>query len=359
VLLASLIAILLLAGLYFAMDMTMRQTQESRDAVDVDNLSRGAFRRMGLDLAATLAPLPPKSGGNSAASSDPGSQPATSSDPSAMTDPSMMATAAPAATGSTPAPATTATPTTTAADPTAMSADGTTPAGPTAAAAAPQFQAGVIGDSENLTIFLNRLPSPLTDSAAFFQPTGGQTPSGLWRVSYWKGGNGQLCRQERAWVTADDVMDPSNVDKGNEAADTLVGEATDVQFKYLDGQGNETDSWDGTAVGDDGVTPLGPPRAVKVTLTYTLQSSRPGGHSFTQKATQVIPVRAAPGAYTPPLVEPSTDPEATSSDPSTGTSGTTGTTSGTATPSSGGATAAPAAGGAAGGGAAGGAGGGR
>ena len=68
VLLASLIAILLLAALYFAMDMTLRQTAESRDAVDVDNLSRGVFTRVSIDLSGSLGPLPPKSGGNAASS---------------------------------------------------------------------------------------------------------------------------------------------------------------------------------------------------------------------------------------------------------------------------------------------------
>ncbi|MBX9582404.1 MAG: prepilin-type N-terminal cleavage/methylation domain-containing protein, partial [Gemmataceae bacterium] len=66
VLLASAIAILLLGALYFAMDVTLRRTQDGREMVEVDNLARAAFHRMGVDLAGALAPLPPKSGGNAA-----------------------------------------------------------------------------------------------------------------------------------------------------------------------------------------------------------------------------------------------------------------------------------------------------
>ena len=94
VLLASLIAILLLSALYFAMDVTLRQTQESRDGVDVDNLSRGVFTRIGLDLSGSLGPMPPKSGGNASSSSGSGSSSSSPSSSSTPTDPSTAASAA-------------------------------------------------------------------------------------------------------------------------------------------------------------------------------------------------------------------------------------------------------------------------
>src|SRR5207248_926511 len=72
-LLASVIALLLLGALYVAMNMTVRQTQENRDAVDADHLAQSVFNRMTLDLGSTLGPLPPKSGGNELANSDTGS----------------------------------------------------------------------------------------------------------------------------------------------------------------------------------------------------------------------------------------------------------------------------------------------
>src|SRR4051812_42706346 len=68
ILLATLIASLILAALYLAMYVTLQQTQTSRDANEVETLSRGVFNKMTVDLSGTLGPLPPKSGGNAAAS---------------------------------------------------------------------------------------------------------------------------------------------------------------------------------------------------------------------------------------------------------------------------------------------------
>ena len=59
-LLASVIAAMLLGALYLAMNMTLEQTQASRDASDVEDLHRGVVNRMTIDLSATLGPLPPK-----------------------------------------------------------------------------------------------------------------------------------------------------------------------------------------------------------------------------------------------------------------------------------------------------------
>ena len=59
-LLASVIAAMLLGALYLSMNMTLEQTQASRDASDVEDLHRGVFNRMTIDLSATLGPLAPK-----------------------------------------------------------------------------------------------------------------------------------------------------------------------------------------------------------------------------------------------------------------------------------------------------------
>ena len=76
-LLATLIAGLLLAALYIALNMTLRQTQDAKEMVEVDGIARGTFQRMTLDLNGVLGPLPPKSGGT-LTSSGGGSTPTTS-----------------------------------------------------------------------------------------------------------------------------------------------------------------------------------------------------------------------------------------------------------------------------------------
>lgn len=318
VLLASLIAILLLAALYFAMDMTLRQTAESRDAVDVDNLSRGVFTRVNIDLSGSLGPLPPKSGGN-AASSTPA--------PAAATDPMMTATT-PAATD--PAAALAAA----AADPTAALA-AATDAAATPQAADLSFQAGVIGSDKQLTVFVSRLPGTLTSAKGLTEIPGTQLPSDLYRITYWLSQNGGLCRQERPWVTADGVRNSADPDLSDEAGDTLVQEVTDVTFEYFDGS-SWLPSWDGTQPSPDGVTPTGPPRAVRVKLTFSIPASRPGNQPLEHTVEQVIPIRTAPGPNTPTMLTPSTDPGTTSSGPAAAT-GTAAATGGSAAPGGGGA----------------------
>src|SRR5205823_1651697 len=122
---ASLIAILLLSALYFTLNITLRQTQDGRDAVETDNLTRGVFNRMAIDLTGVLGPLPPKSGGNSlAGGGGGGSTPTTNTTTGTGTGTGTTGTD-PAATGGTTTGGTTST------DPTA-----------TAAAAPVAFQAG-------------------------------------------------------------------------------------------------------------------------------------------------------------------------------------------------------------------------
>ena len=54
-------------------------------------------------------------------------------------------------------------------------------------------------------MYVGRLPAAFTDYRILTQPSDPtlQTPGDLCRITYWKGQNGQLCRQERAWVTTD------------------------------------------------------------------------------------------------------------------------------------------------------------
>ena len=56
------IAVMLIGALYLALNMTLNQTQATRDASDIEDLNRGVINQMTIDLAATLGPLPPKAG---------------------------------------------------------------------------------------------------------------------------------------------------------------------------------------------------------------------------------------------------------------------------------------------------------
>ena len=75
VLLASILAALVLAAVYMMLNVTLMQTQAGRDATEIEDLTRGIFGKLSTDLNGTLAPMPPKAGGNTAASVMGGSYP--------------------------------------------------------------------------------------------------------------------------------------------------------------------------------------------------------------------------------------------------------------------------------------------
>jgi hypothetical protein len=315
ILLAALLATLVLAAVYSLLSVTLQQTQTSRDAVEVEDLSRGVFNKFTLDLSGTLAPLPPKSGGNSAAS---GSQAApttpttpTTSDSSGM--PTTDGSAAPTTGTTTPATGTTDASTAGATD------------NSTAVAADYAFQGGIIGDEAKLVIYAGRTP----EAFSRFGNPGEQVRADQRQIIYWLGTSGGLYRRERPWVTADGVRNAIENDEQATDSTLLADEVTALLFEYFDGSSWAT-TWDGTAPGPDGVTPLGPPRAIRVTLTLKIPVSR--GEPVEKQVSQVIAIRSAPGTYTPPLLEAPTDggDNAVPADPGSGM----GTTPNTTNPNS-------------------------
>ncbi|MGL6097808.1 MAG: PulJ/GspJ family protein, partial [Fimbriiglobus sp.] len=142
VLLASAIAVLLLAGLYVAFDLTLSRTDVSREQAARADLVRAVVNRLNIDLTASLGPMPPKSGGGVASE--------------------IAATATASPTSTTPAAETgteTATSATTPTDATTTTDATTDPATDAAALAADvPFQAGVIGNDTQVTLFVSRVP---------------------------------------------------------------------------------------------------------------------------------------------------------------------------------------------------------
>ncbi|VTR91833.1 : T2SJ [Gemmata massiliana] len=329
ILLATVLATLLLAALYAMMSVTLRQTQSSRDASELEDLSRGIFNKMTVDLNGTLAPLPPRSGGNPLASTTSGST-GTSTGTSGTTTPS-------ATTGSSGSAAQSASTTSTPATGTATGGAATTSTdtetdNPNPGAADFSFQGGVAGSEKQMVVFSGRVPEVF---GRFGNP-GEQIRADQRQIIYWVGPSGGLYRQERPWVTADGVRNSLDPDPEAPDAVLIAEEVSDVTFEYTDGTSWATD-WDGTVPGPDGVTPLGPPRAIRVTLVLKVSTGK-SNETVEKSLTQVIAVRSAPGTNTPPLVTPPVDG---ATDTSSGTtSGTTGSSSGTAgsTGSSGGST---------------------
>lgn len=254
VLLATAIGAVLMAALYTAMSVQLRQARAARDVVAQGNLVRALMGRIGTDISTNLGPAnistsaaassPPAGGSGSTTTPGSGSTPGSSSTPgsgstSGSGSGSGTGTGAAAGAGSFPVP----------------------------------FNLGVQGDATHLNLYASRLPREAFQ--AFDASQDVTNPSGfsdLRRVSYWLVEGGGLARMELLQVTSDDALNlvPPNVP--NEANFVIAEEVKSLTFSYFDGQGWQ-DTWDGTEVGADGQPPIGPPVAIAITLGMVLPGS--------------------------------------------------------------------------------------
>lgn len=247
-LLASAIAAFLLGALYTAFDLVVRRAEANRDQIAASDLSRAIVNRLTSDLSSSTGLLPPQSHTTAAANAAAGG---------------------------------TSTSTSTSADVVDTSTDIPLPS-------------GVVGMDKQVTIFVTRVPTALTDSDAIANPNL-QATGDVRRVTYYLSEAG-LCRQERPWVTADGVRNSADPDLSTAVTDVIAPEVTDITFEYFSG-GVWNSEWDGAVVGTDGVTPQGPPRAIRVTLSLTYPT--PSGGTRDKTVIHVIPVRAAIGSFVP------------------------------------------------------------
>jgi prepilin-type N-terminal cleavage/methylation domain-containing protein len=254
VLLASAIAVLLMAALYVGMDTQLRAVQAGREKVNETNLVRNLIARMSADAVGTITPI--------------------------------TATV------------------------TISSSSGETTSDPVV-----PFNGGVQGDNMVVTFWVSRLPD-MPPGADANQQLGA---CDLHRISYWATDAG-LLRQDADRVSAadDDADAPLPPAVSDESKYVFAPEVTEATFRYFDGE-NWQDSWDGTALGPDGKTPVGPPRAIEVSLTVRRYGADPNDSNATKQYRQVIPVNAG-------NAQSSSSTTATTGSTS-GTSGTTGGTS--------------------------------
>ena len=241
VLLASALAVVLMAALYVALDVQLRLASTGRDLVEEATLERAVTQRIERDLVMVLGPVAPP-----------------------VTTASTTTTSGAGASG------------TGASDPVISDATSTTDTIP--------FQAGVMGDSTVLTVFVSRATK--TDSGL----------ADIRRITYWVTDRG-LSRQEIPNVTSEQVASSQEpvIEQGKDAVDYAIAEEiTQVQFEYWDtAAGAWTDTWDGSTLGPDGKTPQGPPAAIRVHFWVTIP-----GQKETREIRHTIPIRAASGPAT-------------------------------------------------------------
>jgi prepilin-type N-terminal cleavage/methylation domain-containing protein len=283
--LAASIAALLLAALYVAVDLQLRHASSARDVVEQTTLARTLLNRIGNDIAPGIATADPtryqmsgqgsggSGGGGSTASGGGGG--ATANNGAANTG-GGATNANNANTGNNQG--TIASTTTTTVNSFSPPTNGTSQ---TEAQSSPNGLAvlALQGDSTTLTLYVSRVPA---DPSSSQNPNDNQMlnqaqlpgVSDMRRVYYWLAPGEGLCRQEINPVTSDDAQN-GNVPTGSPDPSTrqlLAREVRNLQFEYFDGE-NWNDTWDGTQVGSDGVTPIGPPVLVRITIGLALPNS--------------------------------------------------------------------------------------
>ena len=264
VLIASAIAVLLLSALYFAFDLTIRSADTGRALVGESDLNRAVINRMAIDLSSPLGVLPPMSGGatdGAAASST------TTTDTTATTGTTATATTD-----------TTSTATTMTTDPLI------------------RFDAGVIGTSEQLIVFVSKVPTWLSDRETAADPNA-LLPSDAHRISYYLHSSGKgLCRQDKPWITADKVGNSTEIDRTNEDGEVIAPEIVAIAFDYTDGT-SYVSEWDGSQASIDGSSSTGPPRAIKATITFEFTDRE--GNKATKKIVHIFAIRSGVGLIAP------------------------------------------------------------
>jgi hypothetical protein len=250
VLLASVIAALLMAALYVSIDVQIRSAQAGRESVNESTVARNLIARISADAAGVITPI----------------------------------TATVAVTSTT---------------------------GDVASDVVVPLNGGVQGDNGVLTIWMSRVPKMATGPDAINADTQQLNSSDLRRISYWLA-DGGLARQEIDRVTADDddtQLPPNVTDEGRYI---MAPEVTGLGFRYFDGAA-WNDTWDGTVLGTDGKTPIGPPRAVEITLSIRRTGADPNDNNAVKQYRYVIAINAA-------------NAQPTMTDDSTGATTTTGST---------------------------------
>lgn len=277
VLLATAIGVLLMAALYVSMDVQLKHVQVGRDVVEQSLLTRALLTRMGNDIASSLGPVAPN---RSSSSSGAGAATATTG--------STASTSSTSPTGTTSGTGLTS-------GTTSSSSSGSTA---TSSLTGPvQFNLGVQGDANRLTIYVSRVPREIVwSNDATASGNGQPLVSDLRRITYWlAGGTGDpagLARQEVKVATSDDAINSIPPDVPDELSFVVAEEIKSLEFQYYDGTNWQT-SWDGTTPGLDGTTPIGPPLAIQIKVGV---ASKYAGPDSVKIYRHVVAIPTANGA---------------------------------------------------------------
>lgn len=155
----------------------------------------------------------------------------------------------------------------------------------------PLFNTGVDGTNSVLILSTSRVPRELLASDKRKLDSGNLPPvSDLRRISYWyveDGNTTGLARQELTAVTGPDY-DSKPPDVSEVAKYVIAPEVKAVLFEYFDGE-NWAATWSGNSYASDGQTPVGPPSAIRVTITLKSRDNQGGQRTRDFRRTVALP----------------------------------------------------------------------
>jgi type II secretory pathway component PulJ len=157
----------------------------------------------------------------------------------------------------------------------------------------PRFNFGLEGNENTLIVYASRVPRELlAPDKRYADASSRETVCDLRRISYWYAEEGTasgLAHQELKAVSSSQ-FDTKPPDVDDVAACIVSEEVKGVMFEYFDGA-NWQSTWNGTDVGADGKTPLGPPSAIRITLTLQVRNAQ-GGTAQTREYRRTVALPA-------------------------------------------------------------------
>jgi hypothetical protein len=124
----------------------------------------------------------------------------------------------------------------------------------------------VQGDASHLVLSVSQQPRLMDPQS---DPANQPVITDLRRITYWLVDGGGLARQD-VMLASNDPTATAFPPSGEESY-VIADEVKSLSFSYFDGS-NWNDTWDGTTAGPDGVTPIGPPVAIAITLDIAFPS---------------------------------------------------------------------------------------
>ena len=290
ILVASAIAVLLMAALYVTVELQLRHAQAGREVIEQSTLVRALMSRVSGDINSCIGPAMP------ASTSSTSSQAAGTTAGAATSG-----TGTTGSTGST-SPSGGASGSGTSGSGSSSGSTSSTPSSSSSVVVNNSVHVNLIqGDAGQLTLTVSQWPRELNlspDAAADVQPI----VSDLRRITYWlAGGEGNalgLARQEMKLVTSDDAstLIPPNIP--DEAAHVIAEEVKSLTFSYFDGS-QWQDTWDSTQPGADGATPKGPPLAVAIVIGIPAPGAQRTNNGNLKQYRHVVAIPSANGATQP------------------------------------------------------------